>query len=156
MRRDDLIAALRQHRNLEVVVMFDGSRLPITAVRYAEQDPIGACSDDLEIHAGDRDMFQLAVRYEPGDDDDLLPEVVMSLREMWDDYRQSSRGRAGHAPDLYTWASTILRSLYNRGFLTVPLPADVDPDGPCRCARTPVPHQPRKHANCIYRRETTA
>lgn len=157
MRRSDLIAALQQHRDLQVVVAFDGARLPILGVRYAAQEPNGACSDDLEIKVGNRSgLYQVAFRYEPGDDDDLLPEMVMSLREMWDDYRQSSRGRSGHAPDFYTWASTVLRTLYNRGFLTVPLPADVNPDGPCKCARTPAPHLPRQHPNCIYRREITA
>lgn len=134
---------------------FDGVRLPILGVRYAAQYPDMGSSDDLEIKASGDGIYQPAFRYEPGDDDELLPEVVMSLREMWDDYRQSSRGSNGHAPDLYTWASTLLRTLYTRGLLTVPLPADVDPDGPCQCKRTTVEHKPREHPNCIYRRETT-
>lgn len=156
MRRDTLIAALTQHRELEVVVTIDGSRLPILGVRYAEQDPDRhTANDQLEIQADHQQMWQIAARYEPGDDDEMMPQMVIMLRELWDDYRQSTRSSSGHAPDFYTWASIMLRQMYGYGFLTVALPADVDPDGPCKCARTSAVHKPRQHASCVYRREIT-
>lgn len=155
MRRDDLIKALSAHRDLETIVILDGVRFQITAVAYAFQDPdTHTGNDQLEIHVGDpADIYQLVARYDPenNSDGDLLPSMVQALREMWDDYKASSRGRAGHGPDFYTWSVHMLNLLYGQGFLQVPLPPEVDPDSDCTCMRTAVTHKPRQDHRCLYR-----
>jgi hypothetical protein len=152
VRRSALIGALAQHRDLDVVVMFDGVRLPVTGLRYAPQQPVGegGSSDDLQIEVSDGGLWQIAVRYEPGDDDEALPQLVTTLRVLWDQHTASPRGRAQRRPDFYAWASELLRGLYGSGFLAVPLPDDVDPNGPCKCARTLDSHLPRGTSKCLY------
>lgn len=151
LRRDDLIAALNTHRNVEVVVVFDGARLPVTGVAYAFQHPDRLGNDQLEIHVHDLDVFQVACRYSDEVDEDLLPGLVGDLRELWDDYRQSTRGRGGYTPDFYTWTTWMLRTLYRQNALQVPLPADVDREAVCTCMRTTVPHKPQQDHRCLYR-----
>lgn len=147
MQRDDLIAALGGHRNNDVRVAFDGARLPITGVEY---DP--DADTTYIVAGGDRGVWQIQQRWEPGDDEELLPRAVDTLRELWAAHQESGRTW----PDFYAWACEVLRHLYRQGALKVQLPADVDPEQPCQCGGTPAPHKPRGHRNCYYTREVTS
>jgi hypothetical protein len=152
MKNADLIDALaRRRRSLEVAARLDGRLLPIEGVAYANQDP-EVTSPDMLVIALDRGIWQLAARYDPQMDDEMLPAVVHTLRELWDIHRASDRRDS--PPDFYTWAGELLRTLYTGAYLTIPLPADVDPDKECECGHTPAPHRPRAHKNCLYTRET--
>lgn len=150
MLRDELIALLDQQRagDLRVLVELDGHRFDIGAVQADRS------ADDVVLYSDNgHGWWVVRAAYEPEYDDDVLAELVTDLRSRWRDHRASA-ARADLTPDFYAWATTILRNMYDRAFLTVPLPAEIDPTGPCGCEQTPTVHQPRHHPKCIYRRET--
>lgn len=147
MQRDELIAQLGQARagDLRVLAELDGRRFEVHAVQADRS------ADDLVIYADTGERLVVRKAYNPEADDDVLVELVTDLRSMWREHQASPR--RGNAPDFYAWATTILRNMYDRAFLTVPLPAEVDPTGPCTCERTPTIHKPRQDPKCLYRRE---
>jgi hypothetical protein len=146
VQRDDLIGALSGHRDNDVYIRFDGARLPIGSVTYADDDDI------IDVQADGRGVWQIQYRYYPENDDDLLPATVDQLRELWAEHREHGRT----VPDFYAWAVQVLRKLYLQGALAVALPVDVDPEQPCKCEGTPAEHRPRTHPRCLYTREVTS
>jgi hypothetical protein len=155
VQRSDLVAALAAHRELDVVIVIDGAQFPITAVRFGADDNMVPGSGLLELH-GHHEAFQICYRLDPGEaDDELMPSVVHTLRDLWEDHRETRGSTAAHI-DFYQWAIALLTDLYNHSFLRLPLPSDIDPNAICRCGGSLTQHRPRQDPRCIYRREVTS
>lgn len=154
MQREDLIAQmippgqLHAGRTYDVIAEFDGHSLTVEGVVVRPQ------SHEIALRIADRSgLWQLTRAYDPSDDDDLLGHTVAELRSLWMDHRERTDGPVGPTPDLYAFATSLLRRLYELSLLRVELPAAVDPDGPCGCSAALTVHKPRRHASCFYRRE---